>query len=421
VTRSSALAERVYRTLETRLGWDRNYTLGVLNGWLVFAGDGFMNAGVVLSSFAAALGASNAVIGLLPAVQNGGWLAPQLAVASRIRHLPRKIVAYRAAATARTLSYAWMAASSAVFAGNPTVLLASFILGMVANALAAGVAGLPWMEIVAKVVPARERPGFFAARNVVGGLLGLLAGLVVRQILGSSIPFPYNYTLIFGLGLAFYTVGYGVFGLIAEPPDPPQERAHFRDELRGLPATVRGDRDFSAFVALRLVLAFTAIADPFFTVYALRVVGVRPEMIGAFLVVIGIVGPLSNAIWARLATRFGSRRIIRLSLAFAALAPLAALLMPRGAGLAYALVYVLGGIGGAGLNLGNTSHLLAIAPPEARGRYIGVLNTLVGLASFAPVLGGGLADSLGYAPVFGAGVGLYVLAWLLAGRLRRDA
>jgi len=308
-----------------------------------------------------------------------------------------------------------------VLAAYPGWLLASFVLGMLVNALASGIAGLPWMEVIAKVVPARERPGFFAARNVVGGLLALLAGLVVRQILASDLEFPYDYTLIFVLGLVFYTVGYAVFGYVDEPPDPPRERARFRSELRGLPATVRGDPAFSALVALRLTVTLAALADPFFTVYALRVIGVKPATIGGFLIVIGIVGPLSNAVWGRVASRFGSRRIIRLALAFSMLAPLVALLMPRGAGLAYALVFALAAIGGAGLNMGNTNYLLAIAPADARSRYIGVLNTLVGLASFAPVLGGRLADALGYTPVFGAGVGLYALSWLLAGRLKREA
>ncbi|HWG85445.1 MAG TPA: MFS transporter, partial [Deinococcales bacterium] len=66
------------------------------------------------------------------------------------------------------------------------------------------------------------------------------------------------------------------------------------------------------------------------------------------------------------------------------------------------------------------NHLLGIAPAAMRSRYIGATNTLVGLASFAPVLGGGLADIVGYRPLFLAGSVLYLLCWLLASRLRRD-
>jgi MFS family permease len=406
--------------LAERLGWGRNYALGILNGWLVAAGDGFMNGSVVLTSFAAALGAPNAVIGLLPAIQMSGWMVPQLYVGSRIKHLPRKLGVYRAAALTRTLSYVWMAAASALLAPWPAVLLAAFILGMVVNSLASGVAGLPFMEVVAKVVPPKDRPAFFGTRAMIGGLLGLLAGFVVRGVLGSDLPFPYGYTVLFSIGLVLYTTGYGVFGSVDEPPDEPQEPSRFRDELRALPGAVRADRHFAALLTLRVGVALAAFSDPFFTAYAQRGLGLPRETIGYFLVTIGVVGPLSNFVWSRVNARFGSRRAIRVALAFAASAPAAAALMPPDPGLLYLTVFALTAVGISGLSLGLTNHLLALAPAATRSRYIGTTNTVVGLASFAPVLGGQLADLVGYRPLFAAGAVMYLGCWLLAARLRRD-
>ncbi len=420
VTRLPAALEPVLTVLEQRFGWDRNYLLGVLNGWFVFAGDGFMNASIVLSSFAAALGAPNTVIGLLPAIQTGGWMVPQLLVASRIRHIPRKITVYQRASTIRIVSYGLIVVSSVLLWWNPTLLLIAFLIGLTANSLASGVSGLPWMEIAAKVIPARQRPGFFAARNLYGGLLALGAGFAVRLILGSSLNFPIDYTLIFALGMIAHSTGWWLFGFIDEPPDPQQEPARFRDEIRSIPQTIREDRDFAAFLAYRLMVGVAALSDPFFTVYALRELGVGKANIGTFLIVLGIVAPLSNAVWARLAERFGSRRIIRYAIACAALAPLSALLMQQGVGLGFALVFALSSVAAAGLNMGNANFMLGVARPEARGRYIGTANTLVGMAMFASVLGGQLADQIGYRPVFALGVALYVASWFLAGRLRRD-
>jgi MFS family permease len=94
--------------------------------------------------------------------------------------------------------------------------------------------------------------------------------------------------------------------------------------------------------------------------------------------------------------------------------------MQRGVGLGFALVFAVSSIASAGLNMGNANFMLGVARPEARGRYIGTANTLVGLAMFASVLGGQLADRIGYRPVFALGVALYVASWFLAGRLRRD-
>lgn len=398
-----------------------NYRLGILNGWLASTGDGLMNATVVLAAFASRLGAPNSVIGLLPAIQAGGWMLPQILVAARVRALPYKLPVYRSAATVRTLSFAWMVASSALLIRWPALLLASFVLGMVVNALASGVSGLPFLEVVSKTVAPERRAAFFGLRNLVGGLLAFGAGLGVRQLLASPIPFPYNYTLIFAAATVFYTVAYALFGRLTEPPDAPQPASDLRAELRAIPQTLRGDAHFRAFLSVRLLLAFGSLGEPFYAVFALRQLHMPSSMLGVFLMALSGAAPLSNLLWTRVAQRRGSRRIIRASAAVALLAPLLAMTLPGSWRWPYLLVFVASSVAAQGFNLGNTNHLLNLAPPFARSRYIGTLNTLVGAALFAPVLGGVLADALGYRPVFALGALLYAAAWWRCQKLRRDA
>jgi hypothetical protein len=419
-----AWLERLFWPLARRYGWDRNYLLGVLNGWFVFLGDGFMNATVVLSSFVAALGAPNIVIGLPGAIQTGGWLLPQLLVASQIRHLPRKVVVYGRASVVRTIAYIWIVASTVIFANNHTLLLLAFLVGLSVNALASGASGLPFMEVVAKTIPAQSRAAFWGVRNLYGGLLALAAGFLVRWLLASEISFPYDYTLIFAGGLVAYSIGYNCFARVDEPPDPPQVRIGFLAELQQIPLTLQKDRAFANFVLVRTIQAISAIAEPFFTAYALRALGAAKGSVGVFLIVLGITAPLSNILWARLATRYGSRRILRLALIVAMLAPIAALLLPKGIGAWFGLVFVLSASATAGLNMGNANYLLGIADPLARGRTIGTINTIVGIASLSPVLAGGLVDLIGgvngYRLIFLLSAFLFALTFLLSGRLRRD-
>jgi predicted MFS family arabinose efflux permease len=419
VIRLPRLLEPMISKLGNRFGWNRNFTLGVLNGWFVFAGDGFMNASIVLSSFAAALGASNTVIGLLPAIQTGGWMLPQILVASRVRHVPRKITVYRGASGIRFASQLAIVLATLLFPNNPGLLLGTFLVALTASAIASGVSGLPWLEVAAKIIPGDRRPAFFATRNLYGGLLALVAGVAVRALLGSSLVFPYDYAIIFSFGTLAYSAGWWLYGFVDEPPDdPPQPRARILEELRAIPQTVTKNPDFAAFVLLRVTVAVASLSDPFFTVFALRQIGVSKAEVGTFVIVLGIIGPLSNAAWQRLATRFGSRRTIRYSLAFSILAPLTAILMPQGAGMWFAVVFAFSGIANAGLNIANPNYLLGVAPSEARGRYIGTINTMVGVALFMSVPAGRLVDTLGYQPVFALGAGLYALAWFLAGRLK---
>ncbi|WP_261664322.1 MFS transporter [Deinococcus sp. Marseille-Q6407] len=402
--------------------WSANERLGVLNGWLVLLGEGFMNVAIVMAGFAAKLGAPNVVIGLLPAIGQGGWMLPQLYIAARARPLTHKLPLYRSAATVRTVTYLLMAACAAFLTDWPALCLTVFLLAMLVNALASGVSGLPWLEIVSKTVPAPRRAWFFGTRNLYGGLLAFFSGLGVRWILGSGLAFPYNYALIFLLGTVALTAGYGVFGRVEEPPDQPLPPGNFRSELRAIPHSLQ-DSALKAFQNVRLLLAFGAVSEPFYAVYALRDLDFPAASLGTFVMATTAAAPLSNVGWQRVAERKGSRRILRYAAAFAALAPATALLAGHFGWppLAYGLVFVLSSVAVQGFNLGNNNHLLNISPPESRGRYIGTLNTLVGVALFAPVLGGLAADRWGYLPLFVSSVLLYSLAWWACGQLRRDA
>lgn len=381
-----------------------------------------MSVSVVMAAFAARLGAPNWVIGLLPAIAGGGWMLPQLIVASRVRVRAYKLPVYRSAAFIRAAMYIVMVLVTAFLSNQPVLCLTLFILAMLVNALASGVSGLPFLEVVSKTVTPERRPQFFARRNLYGGLLAFGAGLVVRWILGSSLPFPYDYALIFALGTASFTFGYWVFGLVQEPPDQPQEPQGLRGEVRAVPETLR-DPHFRAFLGVRLLLAAATMSEPFYAVYALRELHFPASTLGIFVMTLTGVAPFSNLAWQRVAEKRGSRRIIRFASLFYGLAPLWAVLVGalHWPNTAYLGVFILSSIATQGFNLGYTNHLLNIAPPEARSRYIGTLNTLVGAALFTPVIGGLLADRAGYATVFFLSSGLSLVAWWLCSKLRRDA
>lgn len=403
-------------------GWTRNEKLGFLNGCGVSVGDGFMNVSVVMAAFAARLGAPNWVIGLLPAIAGGGWMLPQLIVAARVRPLAYKLPVYRSAALIRTSMYILMVLVAALLWHQPALCLTLFLLAMLVNALASGVSGLPFLEVVSKTVPAALRPRFFAVRNLYGGLLAFGAGLIVRWILGSPLSFPYDYALIFALGTAAFTFGYWAFGLVQEPPDEPQTAQGVRGELRAIPETLR-DPHFRAFLTVRLLLAAASMSEPFYAVYALRELHFPAATLGAFVMTLTGVAPFSNLVWQRVAEKSGSRRIIRFASLAYGLAPVWALLTGHFGWptWTYLGVFLLTSVAAQGFNLGHTNHLLNIAPQDARSRYIGTLNTLVGAALFTPVLGGLLADRAGYLPVFLLSAGLCLLAWWLCRFLRRDA
>lgn len=400
---------------------ENNFKFGVFNGWLVLLADGLMNPSIVIAAFATQLGASNMTIGLIPALSAGMWFLPQLYVASIVRSYPKKLPVYNKMAKIRTTMYMCLALTSFLFIDHPSLLLTLFMLCIAGSALAAGITGLPWLEVVSKTIPQQERPMFFGIRNLGGGILAFGAGILVRFIMDSDLQFPYNYSLIFFVGGLIYTAGYAIFGRVQEPDEPVQPRSNVLEDIRNIPNMLRNDPELRRFLVARSFVAIAGIAEPFFAVYALKQLHMEPNFIGYFLMVIAGVVPLSNLFWTWVGTDKGSRRVMRIATSIAVLAPVVALLTPPELPVMYLLVFVLYSMAQQGYGLAFGSYTLNISPAHDRSRYLGTMNTLMGFMVFAPVAGGFIADHSGFQTVFYVSICAFVLAWLFQSKLRKDA
>ncbi len=86
------------------------------------------------------------------------------------------------------------------------------------------------------------------------------------------------------------------------------------------------------------------------------------------------------------------------------------------------LIYIVNGLAwGGGYNLAAFNLLLEITPDENRSLYVGVYNTLMGIATAAgPLTGGFAAEIIGLKPIFLAsfvlrGIALFLFARTVSG------
>ncbi len=358
----------------------------MLNGWFVLLGDAFFNGSIVLASFAAKLGAPNWVIGLLPSLLNAGSMVPQVFIAPYVARLPVKVILYRRMALLRVASLGIVALGGFALGQHLDWLLWVFAIGLALNGFFTGFSSLPFWETIGKTIPMERRSGLFSARNLVGGALAFLAGFLVRFILELPLAFPYPYAILFVLGTLAFAYGWHIFGLIDEPPDK-----ETRTERISLSLPFR-DFYFRRFLRVRILLVIASMVEPFYAAYAVRVLGHKGE-IGLYLMVYTLSSVLSNLFWVRISRRHGSRSLILIGAALGALAPLLALMLPSSA---FWLVFMLQGAYLASIGVGTSTYLVNLAPTDARSSYIGLSNTIVGLLAFSPVLGGLLADRVGY-------------------------
>jgi MFS family permease len=319
---------------------------------------------------------------------------------------------YKRVGVVRTVTMGLIALSTLLLAPWPGVLLAVFFALYTFYAFAAGFSGLPWLEVVGKVISPRRRGTFFGLRNFWGGLLALLAAAPIGAVLSEQffgLVFPYNFALLFAV--ATLCVGFAIWAWssIHEPPatvtSPP---VSVRDLVRRGVTAFKEDGDYRAFMVSRILISLATVADPFYVVYAKTNLGAPPATVGLYLGAVAVSSLLSNFLWSPLADRAGNRTLMVLTVASVALVPGTALLVSLLAGMfsseflftAFALVFVLSGLALGAARIINNNMLLTIAPRAELPTYVGFLNTVLGVVIFVPVLGGLLADFVGYRALF---------------------
>ena len=72
----------------------------------------------------------------------------------------------------------------------------------------------------------------------------------------------------------------------------------------------------------------------------------------------------------------------------------------------------------SGMMVGFMTYMINIAPPKVRPTYLGFMNTILFPCGFMPVLAGRMVGTLSYEGIFLMSVGMGVLGFLIATRLR---
>jgi len=386
---------------------------------------------MVLSVFIRVLGGSNALVGLLPAIRFGGWFLPQFLAASWVQPRPRKGPIVVALESVRILIYAALAVLTyALGLSRPGLLLILFFGLFTISRLTAGSGALARLDVIGKIVPPARRAAFFADRNFWGGAIVFGLGFLVRTMLDPDRgpPFPSNFALLFGLSCASFVLAVLSFSRVREKPNLNQAPSHsLRAQLARGPELIRRDSDFRRYLLVRILLNTVRVADPFYAVFALDILGAPASMVGFYLSAMTLADILSNLVWQRAERARGTHTIVQASSLLTALVPLLAVALPwlmRLAGFTverYGLlpaylftgVFLLAGSSNSGRTIGLMALLLDIAPDQERASYVGLVNTVLGVVSFLPILSGVVIDRIGFAPVFLAATFLLLLGYLV--------
>lgn len=417
-------------TDKTHLVKRRNFLLGVINGTFSQLGMNLTYPSLVLAVFIRALGGSNTLVGLLPAIRFGGWFLPQFLAAGPIQPRRRKVPLAVGLEAGRMAIYATLGLLTYTLArAHEQLLLVLFFVLFSLSRLTAGTGALTRTDVIGKIVKPARRAAFFAQRNFWGGLVVFAAGFGIRYVLDEphGLTFPLNFALLFGLSATSFLLAWLAFARVKEPAGPPgQPRHSLKEQLARTPRLLRKDPDFRRYLQVRILLNMTRLAAPFYPILAIDMLGAPASMVGFYLSAMVLARTVANPLWQRLNRGRDRYFLTKASALLTVLEPLLAIALPwlirlGGPSIShyrllpaylFTIVFLIAGASQSGRSIGLMALLLDLAPPQERASYIGFVNTVLGLVSFLPIVAGTLIDRIGFEAIFVTAAGLLLWGYL---------
>ncbi|MBT5830909.1 MAG: MFS transporter [Candidatus Latescibacteria bacterium] len=407
-----------------------NFIVGLLNGVIFTFGMAFMDATTVLPVFIKRYTTSDTIVGLASALHRAGWHLPQLFVASYLERKPLKLGVYlRANMIRMILIWCFILLLALYGTTYPGWVIFGYLAFLGVASIFGGIAGLPFTDIVGKVIPRSHTGIFYAIRFFFGaGILSILAGVIVEYVLRIDSPFvfPQNYVLLFSLAAGFMCLGIFATSFMREPEGKVSETKRSVGQFfREIPVLLRADANFQTLLIVQVLASGIGFSLPFYVVFAREYFLVPESMAGLFLVTQTIGFGLSNVAWGRISTRYGNRQVITGTAVCLLLIPTLALVLAFVTFESYDMtwlfypIFFLIGATSAGTFIGFKSYILDIAPEDRRPTYIGITNTVMGFAALFPALGGVMADLVSFEGVFVVSGGFVAVGAMWSLKLKR--
>jgi MFS family permease len=382
----------------------------------------FASPSSVLPAFVRQFTRSALVIGLVSTIFNGCWLLPQVVAARFINDKARK-KPYLMIGLSGRIGF-WITALGLWLglAQHPSKMLLLFFICLAMFTITDGLAAVAWFDMLARAIPVKRRGRLLGIAQMIGGLAGLGVGVAITLILDNPrLPFPANYALIFALtGLAFVPSTIAL-ALLKETENAAAETNKKMWSRSGWLTPLRQDPTFRHLMASRVLVGMVSLATPFYVIHATDVLSLPEAFVGSFVAAQQVAGVAAGALLGLMSDRRGPSAAIRIGSAITIAGPLFALVAHLADGglltQAYPLVYVTLGVYGSSSMLGFYNYLMEIAPADMRPSYVGLGNTIMGVLTLAPTVGGWLLETTSYTVLFSIAGVLGFLGFLMALRL----
>jgi MFS family permease len=339
---------------------------------------------------------SKILIGLIPTLYLVGTTLPQLVMAKFLQTRKKRkkyLVAIAATQRMGILGVFLLSLLQPRMNISATLTLVIFFLMHTLQHVASGFYVPAWIDFLGKCIP-RRRGFLFGISNFLGGLMGLALGWLLSYLL-ERYPFQQAMPVIFGIALAASLIS--LVSIISwREVVPPDELIPREAEKANSLSGVFKDRNFVQYLIWRGMMVTLEIATPFYALSALEILRVSAAQLGVFTTILAFSQATMNPLWGWLGDKKGFLRIVQISALAGSMGAFLAVLVPTLP--SYYAVFFLVGMMLSGLSISSINIIFEFSPEQLVPLYTAVSQiALTPLSSVVPLLGGVVAEQLGYA------------------------
>ena len=201
----------------------RNMLAGIVHGTFFEMAYAFAEPFALIPLFLFGFTSSKLIIGLTVGFMQAAAVLPQLLMSRLLRRRPHVAKPFmlvgiwlRCVVWGILGLFALMSSEQSLFLLWASVILVSLY------SFAGGIAVLPFNRIISETILLEKRSSFFGWRLFFGGFMAMMAGFLVKFVLGSDkILWPKNFGFLFLLSFVTLIVAYTAMSMFRFPSDPP--------------------------------------------------------------------------------------------------------------------------------------------------------------------------------------------------------
>ncbi|MDD2503113.1 MAG: MFS transporter [Clostridia bacterium] len=378
----------------------RNYILMFFDPVTYVAAMVFISINAVIPNFLNELGASAFQISFASALCGIGPFLSQPLFAQTAMGKPLKSISFaRILYVQRFLFLLYVLFISLINRYFPSLSVTAFLTFWGIFNIFVGCYSPFFMSVISKVIPGNQRGRLSGFANAAGNILALGSAFLIGVILKKFL-FPFNYTLIFGIGTLLLILNAMTFALIEEEPDETKKKAiNYFKYIREIPHALRTNKGYAATVMGNSFLVISNVALAFYTLAAIRNFDAGPEQIALFTGIGVLVNIFGSMVFGVIGDWAGHRYVLLISAFFSALASV--LVSSIHSLITIYIGFALSSLSTGGYMLSGGMNIINHSPKEQLPLYVS-MNTMITLTASSTVtlLAGAIIDTFSFTPLF---------------------